>query len=755
MSISITLPDGAVREVEQGSTPLDIAKTISNKLAKTVVAARVDGEVVDLTRPFAADASLELLKADCPEGIDVLRHSTEHVLATAVVRLFEGAQVTMGPRQHAGDFYYDFDIGRPFTPEDVEKIGAEMKKIIAEDQPFVREEQTKDQARALFKEIGQRYKDEILDWIPDDSVSIYRNGEFTDLCRGPHLPSTGRIKAFTLFGNAGAYWRADASREMLQRISGIAFGSDRELKKHLNRLEEAKRRDHRKIGRDLNLFLVSDRFDAHEPEADSPIEALVTGRAFHGSSPSFAWVDQALAAIRTALPKREVRFSGVNVSSHRDATSTTPRLRMECQGPKLEAEEQEAFRQAARKIETELRDQGGLELELRYQHRFFEEIGPGLVLWQPKGGLVRTLMEDFWRRAHLRNGYDIVYSPHIAKSDLWKVSGHWGFYRDSMYSPMNIDGAEYIAKPMNCPFHVMMYKSKLRSYRELPMRWAELGTVYRYELAGALHGLMRVRGFTQDDAHLFVREDQLDAEVDQLIAFVLDMLRSFGFTEFNAYLATRPEKYVGEIASWDRAEAALAAGAKRQDLEVQVDAGEGTFYGPKIDIKILDALGREWQCSTIQLDFNLPERFDLSYIGTSGKPERPIMLHRALLGSLERFMGVMIEHYAGAFPAWLAPVQTILLPVTDRHLDHANKMAEALRAAGLRVEVDERNEKLGFKIREAQLQKVPMMLVVGDREIEGEGAAVRLRSGEDKGLMALDDLVAFCRTQSLAPDQEA
>ena len=751
MSISITFPDGAQREFDAGSTPLDIAKSISNKLAKTVVAARVDGEVVDLTLPLSADAKVELLKPDDPAGLDVLRHSAEHVLATAVLRLFKGAQVSMGPRHHDGEFYYDFDIGRPFTPEDVDKVEAEMKKIIAENQPFTRSVKSKDEARALFAELGQRYKDQILDWIPDDSVSIYQNGEFTDLCRGPHLPSTGRIKAFKLFGSAGAYWRGDATREMLQRLSGIAFGAEHELKDYLKRIQEAKRRDHRKIGKDLELFLVSERYDSHEPEADAPIEVLVTGRAHFDSQPSFAWVDGALMALRNALPKRQVRFSGVNVSAGSDESTRTPHLRMECNGPKLDADEQAAYHQAVSAIEQQLVCEEGIEVELRYQHRFFEEIGPGLVLWQPKGGLIRTLVEDFWRTSHLQNGYDIVYSPHIAKSDLWKVSGHWGFYREGMYSPMNIDGAEYIAKPMNCPFHVMMFKSRLRSYRELPLRWAELGTVYRYELAGALHGLMRVRGFTQDDAHLFVRQDQLNDEVDKLLDFVLYMLRSFGFSEFKAYLSTRPEKYVGEVANWDRAEKALAESAARQNLTVQVDAGEGTFYGPKIDIKILDALGREWQCSTVQLDFNLPERFDLSYIGQGGKPERPIMLHRALLGSLERFMGVLIEHYAGAFPAWLAPQQVSVLPVTDRHIEHSEKIATTLRQAGLRVEVDTRNEKLGFKIREAQLQKVPMMLIIGDKEIEANGAAVRLRSGEDLGLMAEQDLLAYCLEQVQGP----
>jgi len=751
MNITITFPDGAKKEFASGTTALAVAESISKKLAEAVVAARINGEVVDLTRPLTGDATIELIKPDNPTGFDVLRHSAEHVLATAVIRLFKGAQVTMGPRHHDGEFYYDFDIGRPFTPDDLEQIEAEMRKIVAENQPFTREELPKEQARALFKQIGQRYKDEILDWIPESTVTVYRNGDFTDLCRGPHLPSTSRIKAFKLLNSAGAYWRADASREMLQRISGIAFGSDKDLKEHLDRLEEAKRRDHRKIGRDLELFLVSERFDAHEPAADSAIEALVTGRVHFASSPAFDWVEPALAAIRGALPKRVLNFTGVNVSSHRDDTDQQPVLRVECYGPKLDPEESKALREVGDKLLHDTREKHGTAVELRYQHRAFEDIGPGLVLWQPKGGLVRTLMEDFWRREHFRFGYDIVYSPHIAKSDLWKVSGHLGFYRESMYSPMNIDGAEYIAKPMNCPFHLMMYKSRKRSYRDFPMRWAELGTVYRYELAGALHGLMRVRGFTQDDAHIFARSDQLDSEVDKVLGFVLHILRSFGFTEFNAYLSTRPEKFVGEIPDWDRAEKALGESAQRQGLKLHVDQGAGTFYGPKIDLKILDAIGREWQCSTVQLDFQLPRRFDLTFVNSEGKDERPFMLHRALMGSLERFFGVLIEHYAGAFPPWMHPTQAIALPVTDRHHAHAHAIVDQLRAAGLRAVVDGRNEKLGYKIREAQLQKIPFMLVIGDKEIAGDGAALRLRTGEDKGLLARAPLCEFLVEQCKAP----
>ncbi len=561
-----------------------------------------------------------------------LNHSCEHVLAAAVLSLYPGAQITMGPKDHEDGFYYDLDIGRPITPEDLVDIERAMRRLIAESIPFERSEISKQEAYALFEKLGQRYKKEILDWIPSETVTIYKNGGFTDLCRGPHISNTSQIGAFKLMGVSGSYWRADKNREMLQRVSGVAFATQAELDAYLFKLEEAKKRDHRKLGPQLDLFSVSD-----------PL------------------------------------------------------------------------------------------------------IGPGLVTWLPKGARVRVAMEDYLREMHFKNGYDMVFSPHIAKSDLWKTSGHWEFYRDSMFSPMDIDGQEYVLKPMNCPFHILTFKNKLRSYRDMPQRYAEFGTVYRYELAGVMHGLMRVRGFTQDDAHLFCRWDQIDEELDRVIGFVLTVLRRFGFSKFEVNLSTRPEKFVGGLEAWDKAEASLKRAIERHDLPYQVDEGGGAFYGPKIDLKMRDCLDRLWQCSTVQLDFNNPERFDLNYINSEGQNERPVMIHRALLGSLERFMGILIEEHAGALPFWLAPEQVRVLPIADRHLDFAKSLENKLVQAGFRANAISTSDKLGAKIRDAQMAKVPLMLVIGDKEIEGQGASVRTREGQDLGFMTSDDLLAYCQ----------
>ncbi len=636
--ITVKLPDGAMRELPHGSTAMDLAQAISPQFANHVVVAKVNNQVADLRDPLPDGASVALFKADSPEGIDVLRHSCEHVLATAVCRLFPGAQVAMGPKSHDDEFYYDFDVGRAFTPEDLISIEKEMAKIIAEKTTFSKKMVSKAEALEVFSALGQRYKPEILEWVLADEVSIYQSADFVDLCRGPHLPHAGFIKAFKLLNVSGSYWRADSNREMLQRISGIAFASQKELDAYLYRVEEAKKRDHRKLGPMLDLFSVSD--------------------------PS---------------------------------------------------------------------------------------IGPGLVTWLPKGGRLRVAIEDFSRKMHFDNGYEIVFSPHIAKSDLWKTSGHWEFYRDSMFSPMVIDEQEYVLKPMNCPFHALAYKNRPRSYRDLPLRFAELGTVYRYELAGVMHGLMRVRGFTQDDAHLFCRWDQIDSEIDQVIGFVLQMLKTFGFTQFEVNLATRPEKYVGSETAWDRAETALLSAVKRHGLSYQVDVGGGAFYGPKIDIKLRDSLDRLWQCSTVQLDFNLPERFALTYTNSDGAAEQPVMIHRALLGSLERFIGILIEEYAGAFPVWLAPEQVRILTIADRYLPYAQDLEVHLRAQGLRVHVPSSSDKLGAKIRDAQLAKIPLMLIVGEKEVEKGGAALRLRSGEDLGFMSKHDISSYCVEQAKIP----
>ncbi|MHB8086770.1 MAG: threonine--tRNA ligase [Anaerolineaceae bacterium] len=567
-----------------------------------------------------------------------VRHSTAHVMAQAVLEKFPTAKIAIGPAIEDG-FYYDFDLPRPLTPEDLENLEKRMREIIKSDAHFERREVSAGEARKIFHD--QPYKIELIDGLesgnldedgnPVDEktvISTYTHGIFTDLCRGPHVDSTAQIdpEALKLLNVAGAYWRGDEKRPMLQRIYGTVWNNAEELKDYLWRIEEAKKRDHRKIGQELDLFSSND------------------------------------------------------------------------------------------------------------------EIGAGLILWHPKGAKIRKLIENFWSQEHETNDYDFVYTPHIGKAQLWETSGHLGFYKDNMYSPLEIDGQQYFLKPMNCPFHLHIYKTSLRSYRDLPLRYAEEGTVYRYERSGVMHGLMRVRGFTQDDAHHFCRPDQMPDEIDFVLGFSLHILRSFGFTEINAYLSTKPEKSVGNPEQWTAAEDALEASLKRAGVVYQVDEGGGAFYGPKIDLKVKDAIGREWQLSTIQFDFNLPERFDLTYIGEDGQPHRPYMVHRALLGSLERFFGVLIEHYAGAFPVWLSPVQAVLIPISDRHNDYAKSVAKKLKEQGIRATVDERSERMNAKIRDAQNQKIPYMLVVGDKEMENGQVALRMRSGENPGAI---DLEAF------------
>jgi len=565
-----------------------------------------------------------------------IRHSTSHVMAEAVLEMFPDAQVAIGPAIEDG-FYYDFDLPRSLTPEDLEVIENRMKELIKSKENFVYKEVSADEARQIFKD--QPYKLELIDGLEhggldDDgnpteekqTISTYQSGKFVDLCRGPHVESTAQINpmAIKLLNVAGAYWRGDENRPMLQRIYGTAWESKDQLKDYLWKLEEAKKRDHRKLGKELDLFSSND------------------------------------------------------------------------------------------------------------------EVGQGLILWHPNGGMIRHQIERYWDDQHIENGYDLVYTPHIGKSSLWETSGHLGFYKENMYSPIQIEDQEYFIKPMNCPFHLHIYKSQLRSYRDLPLRFAEKGTVYRYERSGVLHGLMRVRGFTQDDAHHFCRPDQMPDEIDFTLNFSMNMLRAFGFKDFQAYLSTKPEKSVGDDKMWHDAEVALEETLKRMGVPYEVDSGGGAFYGPKIDLKVKDALGREWQLSTIQFDFNEPERFDLSYIGEDGKEHRPYMVHRALLGSMERFFGVLIEHYAGAFPVWLSPKQVTLIPIADRHNDYAYKVTARLKKAGLRVTVDDSSDRMNAKIRNAQKQKVPYMLVIGDREMEEGQVALRRRSGESLPAMSVD-----------------
>ena len=570
-----------------------------------------------------------------------IRHSTAHIMAEAVLEMFPDAKIAIGPAIEDG-FYYDFDLPRTLTPEDLEVIENRMRELIKAKEAFVYREVNADEARQIFKD--QPYKLELIDGLEhgnldDDGnpteekqiISTYQSGKFVDLCRGPHVESTAQINPWgiKLLNVAGAYWRGDEKRPMLQRIYGTAWADKDQLKDYLWKLEEAKKRDHRKLGKELDLYSSND------------------------------------------------------------------------------------------------------------------EVGQGLILWHPNGGMIRHQVERYWDDQHIANGYDLVYTPHIGKASLWETSGHLGFYKENMYSPIQIEEQEYYIKPMNCPFHLHIYKSQLRSYRDLPLRFAEKGTVYRYERSGVLHGLMRVRGFTQDDAHHFCRPDQMPEEIDFTLNFSMNMLRAFGFKDFQAYLSTKPEKSVGDDKMWHDAEIALEETLKRMGVPYEVDAGGGAFYGPKIDLKVKDALGREWQLSTIQFDFNEPERFDLSYIGEDGKEHRPYMVHRALLGSMERFFGVLIEHYAGAFPVWLSPKQVTLIPIADRHNDYAHEVAARLKKAGLRISVDDSSDRMNAKIRNAQKLKVPYMLVLGDREMEEGQVALRRRSGESLPAMSVEEFIAL------------
>ena len=632
--VTVILSEGEVQKQfsDEASVADALADLLSNKQRKQTVAAAVGDNLVDLsTRLYSLGlekVELRPVSISSDEGLDILRHSTAHLMAKAVLDLFgPNLKVAIGPSIEDG-FYYDFDREAPFTPEDFESIEAKMQETVKSGIPFERKVVSKAMAIALFEEKGEPYKVELLKEIEGDSVSLYQLGDFVDLCRGPHVPNSSWLQVFKLIKVAGAYWRGDENNTMLQRLYGTAFDDKKKLKKYLNDLEEAKKRDHRKLGRELGLFTISD------------------------------------------------------------------------------------------------------------------QVGPGLILWQPKGALLRRIIEDYWKEEHYIHDYELLYTPHIARLDLWQTSGHLDFYSENMYSSMAIDEVQYQLKPMNCPFHISIYKSQMRSYREFPLRWCELGTVYRYERTGVLHGLLRVRGFTQDDAHIFCRPDQLEEEIFNILDLNLKILETFGFDQYDIYLSTRPDKYVGSEEHWQKATDALKQALEKRGLAYQIDPGEGVFYGPKIDIKIKDVLGRSWQCSTIQVDFNLPERFEVSYIGDDGKEHQPIMIHRALMGSLERFIGVLIENYAGAFPVWLAPVQARIMNITDEQHDYCVNVYQELRRSGVRIEKDLRNEKLNYKIREAQLAKIPYMLVIGDREAESGTVTVRERSGKNLPPMSAKDFAA-------------
>ena len=628
--VKATFADGSLATHPKGTCFSDIIE-MKGDLPPSIIAVRVNGNLLDLNASLAEDAKIEFITADSEEGRDILRHSTSHVMAQAVQELYPGAKISIGPSIENG-FYYDFDYERPFNLEDLEKIEARMREIIAQDIPIKRAVLPKQEALTLYREKDELYKVALIDELPDDNISVYSQSDFTDLCRGPHLPSTGKIKAFKLTSVAGAYWRGDEKNKMLQRIYGTAFPDKKKLKTYLAHLEEAKKRDHRKLGKELELFSISD------------------------------------------------------------------------------------------------------------------EVGAGLIIYHPKGALLRRLLEDFEVKEHLKRGYQLVKGPQILKVDMWKKSGHLENYQEFMYFT-DVDGQQYGLKPMNCVAHMIIYQSKIRSYRDLPLRYFELGTVHRHERAGVLHGLPRVREFTQDDAHILCTPEQLHDEIKSIIDFVADVMKIFNF-DFEMELSTRPEKTIGSDEDWERATSALKKVLDENDMPYHINEGDGAFYGPKIDVTLKDVLDRKWQCATIQCDFSLPERFDLSYIGNDGGKHRPVMLHRVILGSLERFMGVLIEHYAGAFPTWLAPVQVMLLTITDKHAAFGEDVFQQLLSHSIRVEKDFRNESLRLKIREAQLQKVPYIVVIGDKEVEEGGVSPRLRSGENLKLMPLHEFISLINKES-------
>src|SRR6202167_1370749 len=636
-TIQITLRAGAKQEVPKVTTPAEIAKQISPRLAKEALVARTNGDLIDLSRPLEHDTSLAILTAKDPEAVQVFRHSAAHLLAAAVLELFPDVKLGIDPPIAYG-FFYEFLREQPFTPEDLERIEKKMQELAAPALPNERKWLPKSEALDLYRQWNQTFKCELVEERAiEPMVSFYTTGKFIDFCRGPHIPSTGRIKAFKLMNVSGAYWKGQEGNPQMQRVYGACFFTQEELDQYLHRLEEAKRRDHRRLGTDLDLFSIQD------------------------------------------------------------------------------------------------------------------EAGPGLIFWHPKGGLVRKLMEDWLRDELLRRGYQLVYTPHIMRLELWKTSGHANFYRENMFGPIEVEKADYQLKPMNCPGHILIYKSHLRSYRDLPYRLAELGTVYRYERSGVLHGLLRVRGFTQDDAHIFCMPEQIEKEVQDCVEFAWEVLRVFGFSDYVVELSggdpAHPEVYAGTPEDWKRAEDALTNTLKRMNVPYTYIPGEAAFYGPKIDVKLVDAIGRPWQLSTVQFDFNLPGRFELEYVGEDGSRHRPLMVHRALWGSVERFFGVLIEHYAGAFPAWLAPVQTSVLPVSGKFIDYAQQVTKQLKDAGFRVHLDDRNEKLQAKIRDAQMQKIPYMLVLGGKEAEAGTVAVRHRTKGDLGPRSLEQFIADLRAE--------
>ena len=623
--MKINLEGKEEKDFQPGSTVGEILDAFG--VREKSIGAKVNGVVVDFFHNVEEDSEIEPVKNGSEEGLQLIRHTAAHVMAEAVQSLFPEAKVTIGPVIDNG-FYYDYDFPRGFNPEDLEQIEEKMGEIIKGNKPLTRKTISRDEAIELFSKNGEDYKVEIIEDLPEsEDITLYDQETWYDLCRGPHAPSTGLVKSFKLTSSAGAYWRGNENNPMLQRIYGTAFWDRKELKKYLTQLEEAKKRDHRKLGKELDLFSIQD------------------------------------------------------------------------------------------------------------------EIGPGLVLWHPRGSKIRKIVEDYWRTEHEKAGYELVYTPHVAKLDLWKISGHTDFYNENMFSPMELDNQDYQIKPMNCPFHIMIYKTKIRSYRDLPLRWGELGTVYRYERSGVLHGLLRVRGFSQDDAHIFCMPEQIESEVLGVMNLTTTVLKTFGFDEYEIFLSTRPKKFVGSEEDWERATNAIKDALESLGLEYEIDEGGGAFYGPKIDLKIKDVIGRSWQCSTVQVDFNLPKRFDMNFVGDDNARHTPIMIHRAIFGSIERFFGILIEHYGGAFPFWLSPEQIRIATVAEEHHNYASEIYEKLSALNFRVEKDFRNEKLGYKVREAQLLKIPYLLVIGTKEMESGSVAPRKYGGDSLEAMSIENFI--------------
>jgi len=640
--IKVTFPDKSIKEFPEGISPEEIAEGISHNLALKVVAAEFNGKMIDYNEKLTEDGEIILHTFDTEKGKEVFWHSTSHLMAQAVKELYPKVKVTIGPAIENG-FYYDFDREEAFSDEELEKIEKKMYDLAKKELVYTRKVVSREEAINIFNNMGETYKVEILNEIPEDqTISMYTQGSFTDLCRGPHVINTGKLKAFKLLKTSGAYWRGDEKNKMLKRIYGISFPSKKELTEYLNKLEEAKKRDHRKIAKDLDLFSISD------------------------------------------------------------------------------------------------------------------EIGAGLVLWHPNGAMMRHLIESHWKSRHIKSGYSLVNTPHIGRAELWNTSGHLGFYSDSMYAPMVVDEQDYYIKPMNCPFHIAIYKSQKRSYKELPLKYCELGTVYRYERSGVLHGLMRVRGFTQDDAHIICTSEQLMEEIEKTVEFSISMLNDFGFKDFQIYLSTKPEKSVGETEDWEKATHALENALHKLNLAYDVDQGGGAFYGPKIDIKIKDALGRSWQCSTIQFDFNLPTRFNMEYVGSDNQTHRPFMVHRALLGSIERFFGTLIEHYAGNFPTWLCPVQGIILTISENYEHYARRIQKRFLEHNIRMEFDNRSEKIGYKIREAEMKKIPYILVIGEKEEDTNTVSLRKHTQGDLGSQEINAVIDLIKKdiESVNPHQK-